>query len=142
MAAHNNDMSMKELITGNSVWIEILIFVLGAGAYGLLEIIFRGHTHWTMLLTGGACILTIYYLQEWLFEQPLVLAALAGAMIITFYEFFVGVIVNLRFGWNVWDYSALSGNILGQICPAYTCIWFCLCFLFFGAIKILAHFSM
>ena len=26
-------------------------------------------------------------------------------------------IVNLAFGWNVWNYSGLPGNLLGQICP-------------------------
>lgn len=135
-------MGMKDLITGNSVWTEILIFVLGAGAYGMFEILFRGYTHWTMLLTGGACVLTMYYLQEWIFEQPLVIGALAGAIIITFYEFFVGVLVNLRFGWNVWDYSAIPGNVLGQICPLFTGIWFCLCFAFFGAVKLIMHLSM
>lgn len=133
---HNKDMSVKDLFTGNSVWVEILIFLFGAIAYGAIEIIFRGYTHWTMLLTGGACVLTMYYMQDWLFGLPLVLSALAGAVIITFYEFFVGVTVNLRFGWGVWDYSTLPGNILGQICPKFTFVWFCLCFLFFGAIRI------
>ena len=106
---------------------EIAVFILGAGAYGTMELIFRGYTHWSMLLTGGACVLTIYYIQGWLFGLPVVLAALAGAFIITAYEFFVGVLVNLQFGWHVWDYSALPGNILGQICPAFTAVWFCVC---------------
>lgn len=138
--AHNKGMSVKDLITGNnSIWIDIAVFVLGAGAYGAMEILFRGYTHWTMLLTGGACILTMYYMQEWMFEMPLVLGALAGALVITVYEFFVGIIVNLKFGWGVWDYSALPGNILGQICPAFTAIWFCVCFIFLGIIRIATY---
>lgn len=133
-------MSVKELMTGNnSIWIEIAVFVLGAGAYGTMEILFRGYTHWTMLITGGACVLTMYYLQDWILSLPVVLGALAGALIITFYEFFVGVLVNLRLGWQVWDYSALPGNVLGQICPAFTAIWFCVCFLFFGMVRILTY---
>ena len=133
-------MSVKDLMTGNnSIWIEIAVFILGAGAYGTMEILFRGYTHWTMLLTGGACVLTMYYLQDWILSLPVVLGALAGALIITFYEFFVGVLVNLRLGWQVWDYSALPGNVLGQICPAFTAIWFCVCFLFFGAVRILTY---
>lgn len=133
-------MSVKDLMTGNnSIWIEIAVFILGAGAYGTMEVLFRGYTHWTMLITGGACVLTIYYLQDWILSLPVVLGALAGALIITFYEFFVGVLVNLRLGWQVWDYSALPGNVLGQICPAFTAIWFCVCFLFFGAVRILTY---
>ena len=44
--------------------LEILVFVLGGSAYGLMEILFRGHTHWTMVITGGACILTLYLLAD------------------------------------------------------------------------------
>ena len=133
-------MSVKDLMTGNnSIWVEISVFLLGACAYGTMEILFRGYTHWTMLITGGACVLTMYYMWDWILNLPVVLGALAGALIITFYEFFVGVLVNLKLGWQVWDYSALPGNILGQICPAFTAIWFCVCFLFFGAVRIFSY---
>ncbi|MBR5229500.1 MAG: hypothetical protein IKW01_01485 [Firmicutes bacterium] len=114
---------------------EIIVFVLGAATYGMIEVLFRGHTHWTMVLTGGACVLTFYYVQDWLLELPLVLGALAGALIITIYEFCVGVIVNLKLGWDVWDYSEMSCNVLGQICPAFTSMWFILCLVFLGLIK-------
>ena len=133
-------MSVKDLMTGNnSIWVEIAVFLLGAGAYGTMEVLFRGYTHWTMLITGGACVLTMYYMQDWILNLPVVLGALAGALIITFYEFFVGVLVNLKLGWQVWDYSALPGHILGQSCPAFTAIWFCVCFLFFGAVRIFSY---
>lgn len=117
---------------------EILVFILGGSAYGLMEILFRGHTHWTMIITGGACVLTLYLLESWLLTMPLILAALAGAVIITFYEFCVGMIVNVRLGWQVWDYSSLPGNIMGQICPIFTIAWFLLCLAFLGMIKLFA----
>lgn len=122
----------------NSIYTEILIFILGGAAYGLLETLFRGYTHWTMVLTGGACVLTLYLLSGWLLSMNLVLSAMAGAVIITIYEFCVGVIVNLRLGWDVWDYSSLPGNILGQICPTFTLAWFMLCFAFLGCVKLLS----
>lgn len=115
---------------------EIAVFVLGGIAYGSIEVLFRGHTHWSMVLTGGACVLTLYLLEEWLLNLPLVLAAMAGAAIITTYEFCVGFIVNIKLGWEVWDYSALPGNIMGQICPAFTIAWFVLCLVFLGIVKI------
>ena len=97
-------MSEKFFGDGNeSVYIEVLIFILGGAAYGLLETLFRGYTHWTMVITGGACVLTLYLLEGWLLSMNLVIAAMAGAVIITTYEFCVGVIVNLRLGWDVWD---------------------------------------
>ena len=115
-----------------------MVFALGGAAYGLIEILFRGHTHWTMMLTGGACVTTLYLLLGWLDMQSLATAALVGAAIITFYEFAVGCLVNLRFGWNVWDYSGMAGNVLGQICPLFSLIWFCLCFMFLGVVRLLS----
>ena len=132
-------MSLKEIMGNeNSIWIEILVFILGGTAYGMMEILFRGYTHWSMVLTGGACILTFYTLQEWLLSIPLIMGAIAGAVIITFYEFCVGHIVNIKLGWHVWDYSALDGNIMGQICPIFTAAWFCISFIFLGMVRLLS----
>lgn len=122
----------------NSIWTEVMVFVLGGMAYGLLETLFRGFTHWSMVITGGACVVSLYIMMDWLNRQPLVLAALAGAVMITSYEFAVGCIVNLKMGWNVWDYSAMEGNLLGQICPVFTGVWFILCFLFLGLVRLLS----
>lgn len=130
---------MREwLASENSIGPELLVFVLGGAAYAMMEILFRGHTHWSMALTGGACVVTLYILLDWLNGQPLVMAALAGAVIVTVYEFAVGCIVNLRFGWAVWDYSDMEGNLLGQICPVFTAAWFALCFLFLGVVRLLS----
>ena len=68
---------------------------------------------------------------------PLILAAASGALIVTAYEFCVGMIVNVRLGWQVWDYSTLPGNIMGQICPVFTTAWFLLCLAFLGIVKVL-----
>ena len=40
---------------------------------------------------------------------------LIGGTIITILEFITGCIVNLWLGWNIWDYSELPYNLLGQI---------------------------
>ena len=117
---------------------EITVFILGGMAYGLMEVIFRGHTHWSMVITGGACVLTLYLIMDWTMNLPLVVAALAGAGIITFYEFCVGMLVNVSFGWHVWDYSSMPGNILGQICPLFTGLWFAMCLVFFGLVRLFA----
>ena len=118
--------------------LEIIVFILGGYTYAMLEILFRGYTHWTMVLTGGACILTMYVLSGWLMNVPILVGALTCALIITFYEFCVGVIVNLRLGWQVWDYSDMPGNLLGQICPTFTILWFLLCLIFLSIVKLFA----
>lgn len=114
---------------------ECIVFILGGTFYGLTEYLYRGYTHWTMVLTGGAVVLTFYWLLPFLLQLNLPAAALAGTVIITAYEFFMGCVVNLALGWNVWDYSSRPGNILGQICPLYSAYWFVLCLAFFALIK-------
>lgn len=105
---------------------NMIIFLAGAIGYAFFEIAFRGYTHWTMMLTGGACVLTIYYLNQELSHKPLFLRAFLGMMVILIFEFFVGLVVNVWFGWGVWDYSEVPGNILGQICPVFGIAWFAL----------------
>lgn len=105
-----------------------LIFLVGCVGYGMMEIAFRGYTHWSMVLTGGACLVSLYYINLAIKNTPITIKAAIGALIITLYEFSVGLIVNKWYGLNVWDYSALKGNYLGLICPYFTFLWFFLCF--------------
>lgn len=99
-----------------------LIFMLGGLGYGGLEILWRGHTHWTMLLLGGACLCLIYLIatrsrdrawKKWIM----------CACCITALEFVIGCIVNIRLGWAVWDYSDQPMNLMGQICPLFSFFW-------------------
>ena len=54
-------MSIKDFFSeSNSIWIDLIVFSLGAASYGMMEMLFRGYSHWTMILTGGACVLTLY----------------------------------------------------------------------------------
>lgn len=111
---------------------NITIFLIGGLGYGFIETIFRGFTHWTMLVAGGVCFIIIYHLNARNEKAPLWQKCLAGALIITLIEFTVGCIVNLWLGWNVWSYSRYTYNVLGQICLPFTVMWFLLCFpLFF-----------
>ena len=114
---------------------ELIVFILGGVFYGITEILYRGCTHWSMILTGGAVAFTFYLMTPFLLQMNVFAAALVGAVIITFYEFSMGLIVNVWFQWDVWDYSALPGNIMGQICPKYTAYWFLICLAFFSLIK-------
>ncbi len=97
---------------------------IGGLLYIALELAWRGHSHWTMFLLGGACFLAIGAVNEWVpWCMPLWQQTLIGAAIVTLLEFLTGCIVNLWLGWGVWDYSGLPGNILGQICPQYMLLW-------------------
>lgn len=49
--------------------------------------------------------------------------SILGAIIITIFEFIVGVIVNIILKWNVWNYATVPFNIMGQICLPFSLIW-------------------
>ena len=100
-----------------------LVFIIGGLMYALIEISARGYTHWSMVLTGGLC-LTLMYEIDIKYNFSFWIKCLFGAIIITTFEFLVGVLVNLIMHWNVWDYSTLPLNVLGQICVPYFFIWY------------------
>lgn len=117
-----------EHITPAKQWSKyLLIYLIGAAGYGLMETLFRGFTHWTMVVTGGFVLIILYYVNSKNENAPTWQKALVGALIITMIELAVGCVVNLWLGWNVWDYSRYSFNFLGQICLAFTALWFFLC---------------
>ena len=111
-----------------SRWQKCLIkFLFGGVGYGLIELMWRGRTHVSMVLTGGACLVAICAVNEKMRGKNIFLRAAVCAAAITAVELAVGLVVNRWFNMNVWDYSGMAGNILGQICPLYSFLWFLLC---------------
>lgn len=102
------------------------LFGIGAVGYSLIELAARGHTHWTMTLTGGACAVALYHAHRRMKVRSIWARCGAGALIITAAELGVGIIANRLLKWNVWDYSDRFMNVLGQICPRFTVYWFLL----------------
>ena len=99
--------------------------IIGGIIYYLLECLWRGYSHWTMFILGGICFIALGLINEILsWDTPLVIQMLIGGTIITILEFITGCIVNLWLGWNVWDYSDEWGNLIGQICPKYSVLWY------------------
>ncbi len=105
----------------------IFIFLTGAFAYSITEILFRGYTHWTMAVTGGIIFLVLFGIHSNLKSMSFFKKCLLGAAVITAFEFTVGVIVNIILRWGVWDYSDLPFNLLGQICLPFTALWVLIC---------------
>ena len=111
-----------------SAWQKCLLkFLLGGVGYGLIELAWRGRTHFSMVLTGGACLVAICAVNENMRGKKIFLRSAVCAAAITISEFAVGMVVNRWLNMNVWDYSGMAGNILGQICPLYSFLWFLLC---------------
>lgn len=102
----------------------IALWAVGGLMYIALELLWRGHSHWTMFILGGICFVALGLINEVLpWDMPLWKQSLIGACIITALEFVTGCVVNLWLGLGVWDYSHMKGNILGQICPQFFLLW-------------------
>ena len=102
----------------------LVLSCIGGLLYVVLELLWRGCSHWTMFALGGVCFVCLGLINEVVsWDTPLWLQVLIGACIVTALEFLTGSIVNLWLGWGIWDYSNLPGNVLGQICPQYFLLW-------------------
>ena len=105
-----------------------LVLLCGGVLYYMLELLWRGRSHWSMALCGGLCFWFLYRMNRAYPRVPLPLRALGGALIITAVELIAGCILNLGLGLAVWDYSDMPLHFLGQICLPFSIIWFLLCF--------------
>ena len=104
---------------------EVSLFLTGGTLYPLLEILWRGQTHPSMSVTGGACLCLIDKVCNRRMEnQSLSRRCLAGSGIITGVEFGVGLLVNVIGKRKVWDYSHVPFNLFGQVCLPYTILWY------------------
>ncbi len=101
-----------------------MLFLFGGSIYYLLEIIFRGYSFPAMAVCGGLCFIICGVINERSRCMPLVLQQLIAASGITVIEFIFGLILNVWLGLNMWDYSNMPGNVLGQICPQFMILWF------------------
>ena len=105
-----------------------VLFVCGAAGYGLIEVIWRGYTHWTMLVVGGVAFSAVYFINEEMAGDSFLVRCIVSALTITLIEFLSGILINRWLKWNVWDYSTMPYNLMGQICPTYSFLWLLLCF--------------
>jgi len=109
---------------------ECLLFILGGIVYTIIELLWRGSSHWSMYIVGGICFVLIGLINEiFTFNMYIEVQAAISSVIVTVLEFLSGIVVNIWLGWNVWDYSHLPLNVMGQVCLLYTVLWFFLSYL-------------
>ena len=100
------------------------LFGVGGTVYYLMEIIWRGYSHWSMFALSGVCFIIINLLnQTWNNIRSLIFLIILCTLIITVLEFVTGLIVNLWLGLGVWDYSNMPFNLMGQICLFFSLLW-------------------
>mgnify|MGYP002769604597 CR=1 FL=1 len=105
---------------------NFIIFIIFSLSYYLLEILWRGYSHWTMMILGGICGLLIGLINEITPTMKVWQQMLLGSIIVTILEFIGGCILNIWLGLGIWNYSNMPFNILGQVCLVYTILWFLL----------------
>lgn len=102
----------------------LVLWGIGGLLYVLCELVFRGRSHWTMFIVGGLCFWLIGLINEVIpWDMPVWQQCIIGAVIITTVEFIAGCIINIWLGWQVWDYTGIPFNLLGQICLPFTLLW-------------------
>ena len=107
-----------------------LLFTIGGVGYGIIELMWRGHTHPTMILAGGICFLAFSEISLKFKTKPLLFKALLSAIAVTAVELVFGIIFNVIFKMHVWDYSTQPFNLFGQICLKFSFAWLLLGLLF------------
>ena len=109
---------------------KLILFSIGALGYGLIELLWRGYTHWSMLWAGGICFVLFEKISKKMKNASVFLKALVGSATITLIEFIFGVIFNIILKKNVWDYSRMPLNLAGQVCALYSFFWLLLSLIF------------
>lgn len=104
----------------------LCLFLLGGMGYCGVELAWRGFTHWTMFLAGGAAFCLLVRLDARR-RLPLWAAAALGALGATAIELAAGLFCRLVLHRTVWDYSAEWADLAGLVCPKYSLLWLALC---------------
>ena len=107
----------------NFILKEFIIFIIFGLMYVTIELLYRGHTHYSMFIVGGICGVFIGLINDNTPDMPLLPQCVLGAVIITVIELLTGLFLNVYLGLNVWDYSNQPFNFMGQICPQFCIIW-------------------
>lgn len=132
---------------------NLVLFIIMGCMYLLIEVFFRafynlifkhdfsllGNSSIYMLFIGGISAFIIGEFNEFIIEDKddeftygkrmfnTREQCIYGTMIILFFEFISGIILNIVFKFNIWNYSDLPFSLLGQINLLFGLFWFLLC---------------
>ena len=101
----------------------LIIFTAGSAGYGFIEILWRGRTHWSMLIAGGLCFVVFSVIEKNLKNTRLLYKCILGSISVTLVELIFGLIFNVLLDQKVWDYSRMPLNLAGQICLTFSVLW-------------------
>ena len=117
-----------KLSRSESIFFYILeymtLFLMGGFIYYGIEILWRGHSHSSMFIVGGICLILIGLINE-IFPWDMLFwfQMIIGDIIVLTIEFISGCYLNIYLGLGVWDYSNLPFNLMGQICLPFALLF-------------------
>lgn len=107
---------------------SFVLWTIGGTIYYMIEVLFRGFSHWSMFVLGGICMAFFGKQGLWTeWEDPIWKQVLRCTLFITAGEFITGILVNKLMKWDVWDYSDQPMNLFGQICMPFIILFSGLC---------------
>lgn len=89
----------------------LIIFITSGLTYVMLEILWRGYSHWTMFVCAGVCGLVMAGINDNLlsFDTDFRIQVVVSALLCTAAELIFGLIFNSDF--TIWDYRNMVGTI-------------------------------
>lgn len=109
----------------NTILKYFTLFLIGGISYYFIEIVYRGYSHFSMIIVGGLCFILIGSINEFSNKEiPLLFQMIISVLIVNIVELISGIIINRILLLNVWDYSNLRFNFLGQISLNSSIAWF------------------
>lgn len=106
----------------------LILFIIGGVSYYFIEILWRGYSHVAMFILGGLCFTSIGLIREYysISKKTLLKQQVISCLVITVLELIFGLVLNVKFRLDIWDYSSSKFNFMGQICLTYSILWFLL----------------
>ncbi|MBE5937956.1 MAG: hypothetical protein E7265_07995 [Lachnospiraceae bacterium] len=109
----------------NRITLEFSKFMLGGSVYYMLEMLIRQRSHWTMFVLGGLCFVICGIIDNIFSDSINIWEKMVWCMVtITVSELIVGLIVNVVLGWQIWDYTRMPFQVMGQICVPFMLLWY------------------
>lgn len=103
----------------------VMWFLLGL-CYAVIEILCRGYTFLQMVWIGGLCGVLIGLLNEMPYfrNQRIWMQSVIGTVITLIIEFTSGYLFNIKMHMDLWNYTGIPCNFMGQICLRTAVGWF------------------
>lgn len=102
---------------------NLCLFAIGGAGYAIIELLWRGRTHPTMLVAGGLSFICFSLISEHFRNSNIFVKALLCSASVSFIELVFGILFNVILDMKIWDYSNQPLNLLGQICPIFSLLW-------------------